>query len=71
MQEARKQKKIEREEQERRYREEQERKQEEYLKSKREFCIQLEKNCKSIGATIISEKEFSYDIFVPENIDID
>lgn len=88
MQEARKQKKIEREEQERRYREElerkrrvqeeqerryreeQERKQEEYLKSKCEFCIQLEKNCKSIGATIISEKEFSYDIFVPENIDI-
>lgn len=58
------------EEQERRYREEQERKQEEYLKSKCEFCIQLEKNCKSIGATIISEKEFSYDIFVPENIDI-
>ena len=44
---------------------------EEYLKSKCEFCIQLEKNCKSIGATIISEKEFSYDIFVPENIDID
>lgn len=59
------------EEQERRYREEQERKQEEYLKSKCEFCIQLEKNCKSIGATIISEKEFSYDIFVPETADID
>lgn len=70
MQEARKQKKIEREEETRKRREQETKIFEEYLKRKRDFCIQLEKDCKSIGATIVSKEEFSYDIFVPEIVDV-
>ena len=59
MAEAKLQKKIQKEKEEA-----------EYIESKRKYCIQLENELKSIGISFIATEEFCYDIFAPENIEL-
>ncbi|MBO5921404.1 MAG: restriction endonuclease, partial [Bacteroidaceae bacterium] len=59
MAEARLQKKLQKEKEEA-----------EYLENKRKYCIQLENELNSIGVSFIVTKEFCYDIFAPENIEL-
>lgn len=43
----------------------------EFLEEKRRYCIQLENELNSVGVSFSSIKEFCYDIFAPENIELD
>lgn len=60
MAEARLQKKLEKEKREA-----------ESLEKKRKYCIQLERELTSIGVSYTSTEEFYYDIYAPENVEIE
>lgn len=49
---------------------ERERMEVERLHKTREYCVQLEKKFNSVGVSFLCSKEFYYDIFAPEDIEI-